>query len=139
MSTSRTTTSTYEQGTYESATQRGRELREQMFGPDGVKSHDNADDFQAPLQDMVTRVCFGEVWSRPALSLKLRSMLTLAVLVGQSRPDQLKNHVKGAIANGVSKEEIREILLHATLYVGLPSGSDSWRQATAALKEIGAY
>jgi 4-carboxymuconolactone decarboxylase len=124
---------------YEDVTRQGRQLREDIFGPEGVKSHDNADDFQMPLQDMVTRVCFGDVWSRPQLSLKLRSMLTIAILAGQSRPDQLKNHVKGAIANGVSKEEIREILLHATLYVGLPAGSDSWRQATAALKEIGAY
>jgi 4-carboxymuconolactone decarboxylase len=104
-----------------------------------MKSLEAADDFQMPLQDMVTRICFGEVWSRPELPLKLRSMLTLAILAGQSRPDQLKNHVKGAIANGVSKEEIREILLHATIYVGLPAGSDSWRHATAALKEIGAY
>ena len=114
-------------------------MREEIFGADGVKSLDTADDFQMPLQDMVTRVCFGEVWSRPTLSLKLRSMLTVAILVGHSRPDQLKNHVKGAIQNGVSKEEIREILLHATLYAGLPAGSDSWRHATAALKEIGAY
>ena len=121
------------------STQRGYELRQQIFGPEGVKSHDNADDFSAPLQDMVTRVCFGDVWARPQLSLKLRSMLTIAILAGQSRPDQLKNHIKGAIANGVTKEEIREILLHATIYVGLPAGSDSWRQATAALKEIGAY
>jgi 4-carboxymuconolactone decarboxylase len=124
---------------YDDVTKQGRQLREDIFGPDGVKSHDNADDFQMPLQDMVTRVCFGDVWARPQLSLKLRSMLTIAILAGQSRPDQLKNHVKGAIHNGVSKEEIREILLHATLYVGLPAGSDSWRQATAALKEIGAY
>jgi 4-carboxymuconolactone decarboxylase len=121
------------------AAERGRQLRQQIFGAEGMKSLDNADDFQMPLQDMVTRICFGEVWSRPELPLKLRSMLTLAILAGQSRPDQLKNHVKGAIANGVSKEEIREILLHATIYVGLPAGSDSWRHATAALKEIGAY
>jgi len=104
-----------------------------------MKSLDNADDFQLPLQDAVTRICFGEVWSRPGLSPKIRSMLTIAMLVGQSRPDQLQNHIKGAIGNGVSKEEIREILLHAMLYVGLPAASDSWRQATAALKEIGAY
>jgi 4-carboxymuconolactone decarboxylase len=121
------------------AFEQGRRLREQIFGPAGMKSLDNADDFQMPLQDMVTRLCFGEVWSRPALSLKVRSMLTVAILAGQSRPDQLQNHVKGAIANGVSKEEIREILLHSMLYVGLPAASDSWRQATAALKEIGAY
>jgi 4-carboxymuconolactone decarboxylase len=121
------------------AFERGRRLREQMFGPAGMKSLDNADDFQMPLQDAVTRICFGEVWSRPGLSPKLRSMLTIAILAGQSRPDQLQNHIKGAIGNGVSKEEIREILLHAMLYVGLPAASDSWRQATAALKEIGAY
>src|SRR5688572_28057361 len=118
--------------------ERGRRLREEMFGPAGMKSLDNADDFQMPLQDAVTRICFGEVWSRPGLSPKLRSMLTIAILAGQSRPDQLQNHIKGAIGNGVSKEEIREILLHAMLYVGLPAASDSWRQATAALKEIGA-
>lgn len=123
----------------ESALERGRRLREEIFGAAGMKSLDNADDFQMPLQDMVTRLCFGEVWSRPALPLKLRSMLTIAILAGQSRPDQLQNHVKGAISNGVSKEEIREILLHTMLYVGLPAASDSWRQATAALKEIGAY
>lgn len=121
------------------AFERGRRLRQEMFGPAGMKSLDNADDFQMPLQDAVTRICFGEVWSRPALSLKARSMLTIAILAGQSRPDQLQNHIKGAIGNGVSKEEIREILLHAMLYVGLPAASDSWRQATAALKEIGAY
>lgn len=121
------------------AFERGRRLRQEMFGPAGMKSLDNADDFQMPLQDAVTRICFGEVWSRPGLSPKLRSMLTIAILAGQSRPDQLQNHVKGAIGNGVSKEEIREILLHAMLYVGLPAASDSWRQATAALKEIGAY
>jgi 4-carboxymuconolactone decarboxylase len=123
----------------EDAFERGRRLREQIFGPAGMKSLENADDFQMPLQDMVTRLCFGEVWSRPTLSLKVRSMLTIAILAGQSRPEQLQNHVKGAIANGVTKEEIREILLHAMLYVGLPAASDSWRQATAALKEIGAY
>jgi 4-carboxymuconolactone decarboxylase len=121
------------------AMQRGAQLRQQIFGAEGMKSLENADDFQMPLQDMVTRICFGEIWSRPELSLRIRSMLTLAILAGMSRPDQLKNHVKGAISNGVTKEEIREILLHATLYVGLPAGSDSWRQATAALQEIGAY
>jgi 4-carboxymuconolactone decarboxylase len=121
------------------AAARGREIREEIFGAAGMKSFHEADDFQAPLQDVVTRICFGEVWSRPALSLKTRSMLTIAILAGQSRPNQLRNHVRGAIRNGVTKEEIREILLHATLYVGIPAGSDSWAQATAALKEIDAY
>lgn len=126
-------------GSHDDAFERGRRLREEIFGPAGMKSLENADDFQMPLQEMVTKLCFGEVWSRPELSLKIRSMLTIAILAGQSRPDQLQNHVKGAIKNGVTKEEIREILLHSMLYVGLPAASDSWRQATAALKEIGAY
>ena len=121
------------------AFERGRAMRLEMFGPDGVKNLDVVDDFQEPLKDMVTRTCFGEVWSRPGLTPKLRSMLTIAILVGQSRPDQFRNHIKGAIGNGVTKDEIREILLHATLYTGLPSGTDSWKQATIALKEIDAY
>jgi len=118
---------------------RGTALREQIFGAEGMRSLIEADDFQLPLQDAVTRLCFGEVWSRPELPLKLRSMLTIAMLIGQSRPNQLRNHVKGAIANGVTKEEIREILLHSILYFGLPSASDAWGQVTAALKEIDAY
>jgi len=119
--------------------ERGRAMRFDMFGEAGVRGIDEADDFQEPLQDMVTRLCFGDVWSRPGLDRRIRSMLTIAILVGQSRPDQLRNHVKGAIANGVTKEEIREILVHATLYCGLPAGSDSWRHVRQALQEANAY
>lgn len=118
---------------------RGRAMRFEMFGEPGVATLDNTDDFNEPLQDLVTRMCFGDVWSRPQLDRKTRSMLTIALLIGQSRPDQLKNHITGALANGVTKEEIREILLHATIYVGLPAGTDSWRHAREALKAAGAY
>lgn len=118
---------------------RGRAMRFEMFGEPGVATLDTTDDFNEPLQDLVTRMCFGDVWSRPELDRKTRSMLTIALLIGQSRPDQLKNHINGALANGVTKEEIREILLHATIYVGLPAGSDSWRHAREALKAAGAY
>jgi len=119
--------------------QRGRDMRFEMFGELGVRSLDTADDFQEPLQDLVTRLCFGDVWSRPGLDRKTRSMLTIAILIGQSRPDQLRNHIKGALANGVTKDEIREILLHTTLYVGLPAGTDSWRHARETLQDAGAY
>lgn len=118
------------------AFERGRALRAAIFGPEGMKSLEQADSFQEPLQDLVTRICFGEVWSREGLSLKIRSMLTVAILVGQSRPNQLRNHVKGALANGVTREELREILLHATLYHGLPAGTDSWAIVTGVLKEL---
>ena len=123
----------------ESARLKGEKLREEMFGAAGMKSYHEADAFTQPLQDVVTRICFGEVWSRPQLSPKIRSMLTIAMLVGMSRPNQLKNHVRGAIRNGVTKEEIREILLHATIYAGVPAGTDSWQHAADALKEIGSY
>ena len=118
---------------------RGRAMRFDMFGEPGVRSLDTVDDFNEPLQDLVTRLCFGEVWNRPGLDRKTRSMLTIAILIGQSRPDQLRNHIKGALANGVTKAEIREILLHATLYVGLPAGTDSWRHARETLQEADAY
>ena len=119
--------------------ERGRAMRFEMFGESGVTSLDNTDDFGEPLQDLVTRLCFGDVWSRSGLDRKTRSMLTIAILIGQSRPDQLRNHINGALANGVTKDEIREILMHATIYVGLPAGTDSWRHAREALKEANAY
>lgn len=118
----------------------GLALRRKMFGRSGADDAlDNATPFRRRFEEIVTGQCFGDAWNQPPLDHRMRSMLTIAILAGQSRPDQLQNHVKGAIANGVTKEEIREILLHAMLYVGLPAASDSWRQATAALKEIGAY
>lgn len=118
---------------------RGRAMRLQIFGEPGVAGLDDADDFMDPLQDLVTRLCFGDVWSRPGLDLKTRSLLTVAILAGQARPDQLKNHVRGAVANGASKEELREVLMHATIYHGIPAGADNWRHVRDALKEIDAY
>jgi 4-carboxymuconolactone decarboxylase len=119
--------------------ERGRQMRFDMFGEAGVRGMDDVDDFGEPLQDLVTRHCFGDVWSRPGLDPKIRSMLTIAMIIGQSRPDQLKNHVRGAVANGMTKEELREILVHASLYYGLPSVSDAWRHCRDALKEVDAY
>jgi 4-carboxymuconolactone decarboxylase len=118
--------------------ERGRAMRFAMFGEPGVRGIDEADDFLEPLQDLVTRHCFGDIWSRPGLDGRTRSMLTIAMLIGQARPDQLRNHVKGAVANGVTREEIREILVHAALYYGLPSVAASWRIARDALQEADA-
>lgn len=118
---------------------RGRAMRQEMFGEPGVRTIDTADDFTDPLQDLVTRFCFGDVWSREGLDRRTRSMLTVAMLIGQSRPDQLRNHVHGAVANGVTKQELREILVHAAVYYGLPAVSDSWRHVRQALEEAGAY
>lgn len=119
--------------------ERGRAMRQEMFGDPGVRTIDSADDFTEPLQDLVTRFCFGDVWSREGLDRRTRSMLTIAMLIGQARPAQLRNHVQGAIANGVTKTELREILVHAAAYYGLPAVSDSWRQVRQALEEADAY
>lgn len=119
--------------------ERGRAMRQEMFGDPGVATIDTADDFTDPLQDLVTRFCFGDVWSREGLDRKTRSMLTIAMIIGQAKPDQLRNHVTGAIANGVTKTELREILVHAAVYYGLPSVADSWRHVRQALEEADAY
>jgi len=114
--------------------EKGLAIRHEMFGP--LTPQQKAEYIQ-PFEDLVTRYCFGEVWDRPLLSRKIRSMLTIAILAGLSRPNQLQNHVKGAIANGVTKEEIREVIMHAAIYAGIPAGADSFAQATTALKDIG--
>ena len=115
---------------------RGLALRRAMFGAAGADDQiDAATDFTRPLQDLVTRACFGELWQRPHLDLKLRSMLTIAMLAALGRPNQVRAHVKGALANGVSREEIREILLHAATYGGLPAAVDSFAAAAEALAE----
>jgi 4-carboxymuconolactone decarboxylase len=122
---------------FDGAFDRGLALRRQMFGPEGAELQiEGATDFTQPLQEMVTRSCFGELWHRPHLDLKIRSMLTLAMLAVLDRPNQIKTHVKGAIANGVSREEIREILLHAATYGGLPAAVDGFAAAGEALAEV---
>jgi 4-carboxymuconolactone decarboxylase len=116
----------------------GLAVRREMFGADGAERQiEAASDFIWPMQDYVTRHCFGETWTRPLLSRKIRSMLTLGMLVAQGRPHELKVHVRGAIKNGVSKEEISEVLLHAMIYCGVPKAVEGFRSAQEVLREIG--
>ncbi len=116
----------------------GLELRRHMFGVAGADQQiEAATDFTRPLQDMVTRYCFGEVWQRTALDHKTRSMLTLALLTALGKQNQLRVHVKGAIQNGVSKEEIREVLLHSMIYAGVPAAVDSFGTTAEVLKQMG--
>jgi 4-carboxymuconolactone decarboxylase len=119
------------------AYQQGLELRRKMLGADGAdKKIDAASDFIRPLEEWVTRQCFGEAWHRPVLDLKTRSMLTLAMLVSMGQNYHVKNHVRGAVANGVSKEEIREVMMHAVIYCGLPQTVHAMLAAEEALKEL---
>jgi 4-carboxymuconolactone decarboxylase len=116
----------------------GLAVRRAMWGHDGAEGQiDAASDFIWPMQEAVTRYCFGETWTRPGLSRKARSMITLGILVAQGRPHEIKVHVRGAIANGLSKEEIQEVLLHAMAYSGIPRGVEGFRSAEEALKEMG--
>ena len=116
----------------------GMKVRRAMWGRDGAEGQINAaGDFIWPLQEIVTKYCFGETWTRPKLSRKIRSMITLAMLVAMARPHELSVHVRGAIANGVTKDEIQEILIHAMVYSGIPRGVEAFRAAEATLKDMG--
>lgn len=115
----------------------GLQIRRQMFGADITdRQIADADDFTRDLQHLVTRYCFGEVWGREELSLKLRSMLTVAMLTALGREAELKIHVRGAIANGATKDEIREIFLHAAIYCGIPAAVGGFRSAREVFAEL---
>jgi 4-carboxymuconolactone decarboxylase len=117
---------------------RGLEVRRAVLGAEYVDaSIAGADHFTAPLQELVTEYCWGEVWTRPTLSRKTRSLLNLAMLTALNRPHELRLHTRGALANGCSWQEIQEALLQATIYAGVPAGVDAFRVAREVLEESG--
>ncbi len=97
-----------------------------------------ADDFMMAFQRITTEWCWGYAWTREGLDRKTRSIINLAMLTALGKPAELKLHVKGALANGVSVEEIKEVLLHATVYCGIPAGLDAFKAAHEVLKAEGA-
>lgn len=117
---------------------KGLKLRREVLGADYVdKSVANANDFTQAFQEITTEWCWGYAWSRPGLDKKTRSMLNLAMLTALNRAPELKLHVRGAITNGVSVEEIKEILVQATIYCGVPAGLDAFKAANEVLTELG--
>lgn len=117
--------------------EKGLEVRKAVLGAEFVeKSIASADDFNRPLQELVTEYCWGAVWTREGLPRRIRSMLNLAMLTALNRPHELKMHVKGALRNGVTKDEIREVLLQAMIYVGVPAAVDAFRTAREAIAEV---
>jgi 4-carboxymuconolactone decarboxylase len=105
---------------------KGLALRREMFGPAGSdEALAAASDFSRPLQETVTRFCFGEIWQRPGLDRRTRSLITVSMLIGAGRFAQLAAHVRGALANGVTQEELRELVLHSQLYCGIPSAVEA--------------
>jgi 4-carboxymuconolactone decarboxylase len=118
---------------------KGLEVRRAVLGADYVDgSLAKADEFMMAFQEITTEWCWGYAWTRPGLERKTRSMLNLAMLTALGKPAELKLHVKGALANGVSVEEIKEILLHAAVYCGIPAGLDAFKAAHEVLIAEGA-
>ena len=110
--------------------QKGLKIRKDVLGSEYVeKSLTNANDFNEPMQRLVSEYCWGAVWGREELPKKTRSMLNIAMLAVLNRPNEFKLHIRGALRNGVTKEEIREILLQVAIYGGVPAAIDSFKNA----------
>jgi 4-carboxymuconolactone decarboxylase len=116
----------------------GLDIRRKMWGAEGADLRiEAASGFNRPFEDLITKYCFGEVWTRALLDHKTRSLLTIGLLAVLGRPTQLRTHVRGAIANGASPDEIREVLMHVAIYGGVPAAADSFGHARETLKEMG--
>jgi len=119
--------------------ERGLKLRKQVLGAEYVeKSMASADSFSMPMQELSTEYCWGHVWTRPGLALRDRSLINIAMISALNRPHELKLHVKAALNNGLSREEIREVILQVAVYCGVPAGIDSTRIAREAFAEVDA-
>lgn len=117
----------------------GLEIRKKVLGKEYVEnSINNATDFNKELQDFVTTYCWGEIWGREGLSLKTRSIINLAMITALNRPHELKLHVRGALNNGLTEEDIKEVLLQTAVYCGVPAAIDSFRTAKEVIDEYNA-
>lgn len=115
----------------------GLKLRKQVLGADYVeRSMAAADAFSMPMQQLSTEYCWGYVWTRPGLALRDRSLVNIGMISALNRPHELKLHVKAALTNGLTREEICEVLLQVAVYCGVPAGIDSVRIAREAFAEV---
>jgi 4-carboxymuconolactone decarboxylase len=116
---------------------KGLEIRKAVLGEAYVANAlKNADAFNKPFQELVTEYCWGAVWGREELPRKTRSMLNIAMISILNRPHELRAHLKGALTNGVTRDEIREILLQVAIYGGMPAAVDSFRIAREVFSEL---
>ena len=116
----------------------GLKTRREVLGADYVDGAiRNADDFNMPMQELVTEYCWNNIWNRPGLDRRTRSMLNLAMITALNRPHELKLHVRGAINNGLTQNDIQEVFLQAAIYCGVPAAIDSFRVAKEVFKEMG--
>jgi 4-carboxymuconolactone decarboxylase len=116
--------------------EKGLRIREQMFGADVVaRRMAAAGEFGAPLQKLINQYAYGEVWGREAIPRKMRSLLALAMTCALNRPNELRIHLRGALKNGCSKDEIREVLLQVAIYCGIPASLEAHNIATEVFAE----
>lgn len=119
------------------ALEKGLEIRRAVLGAEYVDTAmQNADEFNEELQDLVTRYCWGEIWAREGLTRRERSLINLAMIAALNRPNELRLHVRGALRNGLSRDEIKEVLLHMMIYCGVPAGVDSFKIARDAFQQV---
>ena len=110
--------------------EQGLQNRKEVLGEAHVeRSFATADDFSRPYQDLITEYCWGAIWDRPGLSRQTRSLLNLAMLIALNREEEFKLHVRAALRNGVSRDEIREVLLQTAIYCGVPAANSAFKQA----------
>ena len=118
--------------------EKGLKIRREVLGAEYVdKAMSTADDFNRPMQELTTQYCWGEIWGRPGLDRRTRSLINLAMISALNRPHEVKAHVKGALNNGLTKDDIKEVFLQVAIYCGVPAGVDSFRAAQEVFKELG--
>ncbi|WP_422768877.1 4-carboxymuconolactone decarboxylase [Plantactinospora sp. WMMC1484] len=124
-------------GTHQESYEQGLKVRREVLGAEHVdRSLGNVTEFSRPIQEFVTEYCWGGVWSSDGLERKTRSLLNLAMLTALNRSHELGVHVRGAVNNGVTEQEIQETLMQAAVYVGVPAALESFRVAERILKEL---
>lgn len=117
----------------------GLKVRREVLGADYVdKSLDAADDFMMAFQELTTEWCWGRIWTRPGLDRKTRSIINLAMITALNRMAEVRLHVRGALKNGLTPEEIKEVLMQVTIYCGIPAGLDAFKVAHSVMLEEGA-
>jgi 4-carboxymuconolactone decarboxylase len=118
--------------------ERGLKTRRSVLGDAYVdRSLSSADDFNWAMQQLATEFCWDEIWNRPGLDRKSRSLLNLGMIAALNRPHEFKIHIRGALNNGMTKEELREVFLQIAVYCGVPAGLDAFRNAKEVFTEMG--
>jgi 4-carboxymuconolactone decarboxylase len=116
--------------------EKGLTVRRAVLGDAHVdRSLKNRNEFNEDFQNLITRYAWGEIWTRPGLTRKTRSLLTIAMLVALNRPDEFRLHLRAALTNGVTKDEIKEALLHAAIYCGVPAANSAFHAAQEVFSE----